>query len=106
MTPGVVPQILPSQPAKQNSSESGTNPQAEKENVDMVLRTETDKDVEKEKQKAAAIKPEDLVLKPSPTTLEERMNQIISEKEVKDLLSMVTGAPVKKKENHKVDVKR
>lgn len=106
MSPGAVPQMIPSQPAKQNAIDGELSPQLEKEKVDSARKTEQDKEQEKEKQKASKVKPEDLVLKPTPTSFEERMNQIISEKEVKDILSLVTGAPIPKDEEHKVDVKR
>jgi hypothetical protein len=106
MAPGVVPQIIPSQPAKHIAQEGEQLPQPEKEKIDSFKKQELDKEREKEKLKATEIKPEDLVLKPSPTTLEERLNQIISEEEVKDILSMVTGVPLQRNEEHKVDVKR
>ena len=106
MTPGAVPHLIPSQPAKQNAQDGEKLPHSEKETLDKKRNVELDKERETEKQKAPEIKPEDLVMKPSPTSLEERLTQIISEKDVKDILSMVTGAPLQKKEEHKVDVKR
>ncbi len=45
-------------------------------------------------------------MKHSPVSLEEKMEQIISPEEVKDLLSLVTRSPAPKKEEHKVDFKR
>jgi hypothetical protein len=107
MTPGAVPQIIPSQPAKHNAQEGDQLPHSDKETKDQKRRVELDKERDSEKKKVAVIKAEDLVMKPSPTTLEERLTQIISEKDVKDILSLVTGAPLpKKNEDHKVDVKR
>ncbi|MDZ4724850.1 MAG: hypothetical protein SH817_01740 [Leptospira sp.] len=105
---GAVPQILPSQPSKQNGDQGHQAPLEDKELSLPSLKAEKEKELEKKKEKeySSAIKPEDLVLKPSPTTLEERLNQIISAEEVKDILSMVTRVPLRKEEEHKVDVKR
>ncbi|TGK92721.1 hypothetical protein EHQ30_12800 [Leptospira brenneri] len=59
-----------------------------------------------EKERETKVKPEDLVLKPTPASLEEKLNQIISPEEVKDLLSLVTRTPLPEQKNHKVDTKR
>ena len=53
------------------------------------------------------LKLEDLVMKPSPISLEERMSQVISPEQVKDLLSLITRFPVQKPDaKHNLDVKR
>jgi len=50
---------------------------------------------------------EELVMKPSPLTLEERMAQVISAEQVRDLLSLIARIPIKEKEDtHSLDVKR
>jgi hypothetical protein len=50
---------------------------------------------------------EKLVMKPSPISLEERMSQVISPEQVKDLLSLIARFPVEDKEiEHNLDVKR
>ncbi|TGN20579.1 hypothetical protein [Leptospira idonii] len=100
--PGVVPQILPSHLGKQNGEDSSGNPVPQKQDLSVNLSEK-----QKEKDKETEIKPEDLLLKPTPLPLEERMSQIISAEEVKDLLSLVTRAPMEApKDEHKVDVKR
>lgn len=49
----------------------------------------------------------DLLLKPSPISLEERMSQVISVEQVRDLLSLITRFPVANEDQeHKLDVKR
>ncbi|EMY68928.1 hypothetical protein [Leptospira vanthielii] len=45
-------------------------------------------------------------MKPTPASLEEKLNQIISPEEVKDLLSLVTRTPLPSPKSHKVDTKR
>lgn len=50
---------------------------------------------------------EELVMKPSPLTLEERMAQVISAEQVRDLLSLITRSPLPEREKpHTLDVKR
>lgn len=50
---------------------------------------------------------EDLVMKPSPLTLEERLAQVISAEQVRDLLSLITRSPLPEKDKpHTLDVKR
>jgi hypothetical protein len=50
---------------------------------------------------------EELVMKPSPISLEERLEQVISAEQVKDLLSLITRFPIKDQESkHNLDVKR
>jgi len=44
---------------------------------------------------------EEAVLQASPVTPEERLSQVISPEEIKNLLAIVMGAPA---ENHKVDI--
>ncbi|ASV11628.1 MULTISPECIES: hypothetical protein [Leptospira] len=51
------------------------------------------------------IKPEELVMKPSPISFEERMNQVISPEQMKDLLSMMMRSRMSETD-HKIDVKR
>ncbi|AXX15835.1 MULTISPECIES: hypothetical protein [Leptospira] len=53
------------------------------------------------------IKPEELVMKPSPISLEERMNQVISPEQMKNLLSMMVRSRMSENPaDHKIDVKR
>jgi hypothetical protein len=104
VAPGVNPQFQPSQPAKHNGQEGAETPFSEKDRNNTIRKIELEK--EKENEKTAKIKAEDLIIKPSKATLEERLNQIISEEDVKDILSLVTGAPLQKDEDHKIDVKR
>ncbi|EMN89693.1 MULTISPECIES: hypothetical protein [Leptospira] len=53
------------------------------------------------------IKPEELVMKPSPVSFEERMNQVISPEQMKDLLSMMVRSRMSENPtDHKIDVKR
>ncbi|MCW7481272.1 hypothetical protein [Leptospira kanakyensis] len=92
-----VPPPLPTQTGKQ--SEDGKESLPEKSQV-----ARANKNVEKEQE--TKVKPEDLVLKPTPASLEEKLNQIISPEEVKDLLSLVTRTPLPEPKNHKVDTKR
>lgn len=71
------------------------------------LREGQDKKVEV-LQKEADSKKESFVLKPSPLDLKARMELVISPEEVKDLLSLITRAPLRhtvKKEDHLVDVR-
>lgn len=50
---------------------------------------------------------ETLVMKPSPISLEERMSQVISPEQVKDLLALIARFPVEDKiAEHNLDVKR
>ncbi|MCC5815348.1 MAG: hypothetical protein JJT78_11365 [Leptospira sp.] len=50
---------------------------------------------------------ENLVMKPSPISLEERMSQVISPEQVKDLLALIARFPVEDKAaEHNLDVKR
>ncbi len=104
MASGSTQQILPSQPSKQNGEEGKNMSSPEKERAQILKIKDAEAEKEKAKEKVAKI--DDLILKPSPTTLEERLNQVISEEEVKDILSLVTGVPLAKDEEHKVDVKR
>lgn len=63
-------------------------------------KTEKEKEAEKKSR-------EELLMKPSPLTLEERMEQVISAEQVKDLLSLVTRFPLQEPEEiHSLDVKR
>ncbi|AXR68894.1 hypothetical protein [Leptospira mayottensis] len=53
------------------------------------------------------IKPEELVMKPSPISFEERMNQVISPEQMKNLLSMMIRSRMSENPtDHKIDVKR
>lgn len=53
------------------------------------------------------IKPEELVMKPSPVSFEERMNQVISPEQMKNLLSMMTRSRMSENlNNHKIDIRR
>ncbi|TGL86006.1 hypothetical protein EHQ68_09575 [Leptospira congkakensis] len=92
-----VPPPLPTQTGKQSEDGKESLPEKSQE-----LRG--NKGVEKELE--SKVKPEDLVLKPTPASLEEKLNQIISPEEVKDLLSLVTRTPLPSLKNHKVDTKR
>ncbi|TGL33555.1 hypothetical protein [Leptospira perdikensis] len=92
-----IPPQVPTQTGKQ--SEEGNESLPERFPV-----VRTNKKVEAEKE--TKINPEDLVLKPTPASLEEKLNQIISPEEVKDLLSLVTRTPLPSPKSHKVDTKR
>ncbi|EMY77651.1 hypothetical protein LEP1GSC060_1188 [Leptospira weilii serovar Ranarum str. ICFT] len=53
------------------------------------------------------IKPEKLVMKPSPVSFEERMNQVISPEQMKNLLSMMVRSRMSENAvDHKIDVIR
>ncbi|AYV54269.1 hypothetical protein [Leptospira kmetyi] len=53
------------------------------------------------------IKPEELVMKPSPVSFEERMNQVISPEQMKNLLSMMVRSRMSENPtDHKIDVRR
>ncbi|TGK35165.1 hypothetical protein EHQ12_15010 [Leptospira gomenensis] len=53
------------------------------------------------------IKPEELVMKPSPVSFEERMNQVISPEQMKNLLSMMVRSRMGEDvAEHKIDVRR
>ncbi|MDF3821666.1 hypothetical protein P3G55_17310 [Leptospira sp. 96542] len=93
---------LQAQTGKQSDQEKETRSK-ERELSLSLLEDSNEKTRSKEKEK---VKPEDLVLKPTPIPLEERMNQIISPEEVKDLLSLITRTPLPEKKEHKVDFKR
>ncbi|TGK84606.1 hypothetical protein EHQ24_06340 [Leptospira noumeaensis] len=92
-----IPPQIPTQTGKQ--SEEGKESLPEKSQLLRVKKNE-------EKELETKVKPEDLVLKPTPASLEEKLNQIISPEEVKDLLSLVTRTPLPEPKNHKVDTKR
>ncbi|BDA78167.1 hypothetical protein LPTSP3_g10970 [Leptospira kobayashii] len=99
--PAAVPQILPSHLGKQSGEEGPPVPQEQS----LPLVAETKKD--KKEEKVPEVKLDDLLMKPTPLPLEERLSQIISAEEVKDLLSLVTRSPaLNKDDEHKVDVKR
>lgn len=92
-----LPPTIPTQTGKQ--SEEGKESFSEKSpKVRKLEKAETDLETK--------VKPEDLVLKPTPASLEEKLNQIISPEEVKDLLSLVTRTPLPSLKSHKVDTKR
>ncbi|EOQ88442.1 hypothetical protein LEP1GSC202_2304 [Leptospira yanagawae serovar Saopaulo str. Sao Paulo = ATCC 700523] len=92
-----IPPTLPTQTGKQ--SEDGKDSLPHKSNQDVTNQVSKLKSEPK-------VKPEDLVLKPTPASLEEKLNQIISPEEVKDLLSLVTRTPLPESKSHKVDTKR
>ncbi|MBM9592210.1 hypothetical protein JWG41_17330 [Leptospira sp. 201903075] len=92
-----VPPTIPTQTGKQ--SEEGNESLPEKsQNLRATKKAEAERE--------AKVKPEDLVLKPTPASLEEKLNQIISAEEVKDLLSLVTRTPLPSPKSHRVDTKR
>ncbi|MCG6142898.1 hypothetical protein [Leptospira bandrabouensis] len=91
-----IPPTIPTQTGKQ--SEEGNESFPEKSPNPRITKLE--------KEKESKIQPEDLVLKPTPASLEEKLNQIISPEEVKDLLSLVTRTPLPEPKSHKVDTKR
>lgn len=92
-----VPPTIPTQTGKQ--SEEGNESLSEKsQNLRATKKAEAERE--------AKVKPEDLVLKPTPASLEEKLNQIISAEEVKDLLSLVTRTPLPSPKSHRVDTKR
>lgn len=101
MGPGAVPAIMPSNSSGQTPSD-GKGEQNPKLEIGKGKLTKKETNAHEEK----GPKPEDLVMKPSPTTLEQRLDQIISAEEVKDLLSMVTGGALPKQKDHKIDIKR
>ncbi|MBM9578692.1 hypothetical protein JWG45_16215 [Leptospira sp. 201903070] len=86
------------QPVKEaNHENKETMP--EKESVPNSFPTS-----EKEKNE---IKPEELVMKPSPVSFEERMNQVISPEQMKNLLSMMVRSRMSDDSTaHKIDVRR
>ncbi|MCC6274694.1 MAG: hypothetical protein IT569_02445 [Leptospiraceae bacterium] len=68
---------------------------------DITISDETSKKLE------AAL--DSLVLKPSPVSIEERLDQVISFEEMKNLLSMMAKSskmPGERKNSHIIDVKR
>lgn len=96
--PGLsIPPTLPTQTGKQ--SEEGKESFPKKTNNEVAGN-------EAKAKSESKVKPEDLVLKPTPASLEEKLNQIISPEEVKDLLSLVTRTPLPETKSHKVDTKR
>ncbi|WP_411823208.1 hypothetical protein [Leptospira sp. 'Mane'] len=99
--PAAVPQILPSHLGKQ-SGEDGP-PVPKEKNLSLVA----DEKKDKKEDQIPEVKLDDLLMKPTPLPLEERLSQIISVEEVKDLLSLITRSPaLNKTDEHKVDVKR
>lgn len=61
----------------------------------------------KTKSEKNEIKPEELVMKPSPVSFEERMNQVISPEQMKNLLSMMVRSRMSETTtDHKIDVRR
>ncbi|PJZ55985.1 hypothetical protein [Leptospira barantonii] len=62
---------------------------------------------QKTKPEKNEIKPEELVMKPSPVSFEERMNQVISPEQMKNLLSMMVRSRMSENPtDHKIDVRR
>ncbi|TGK47047.1 hypothetical protein [Leptospira bouyouniensis] len=96
--PGLsIPPTMPTQTGKQSEEGKESFPKkTNKEEAPNVVNSKSE----------LKVKPEDLVLKPTPASLEEKLNQIISPEEVKDLLSLVTRTPLSDSKNHKVDTKR
>jgi len=54
---------------------------------------------------AANVKPEQMVMKPSPVSSDDRMNQVISAEVMKSLLSMIIPGGISANNEHSVDVK-
>ncbi len=74
---------------------------------DTVPKTEIALDKKQKEEAKEKVNLEDLLMKPTPLPLEERLNQVISPEEVKDLLSLITRAPLAEKaESHVLDTKR
>ncbi|EMO90129.1 hypothetical protein [Leptospira noguchii] len=75
--------------------------QTQEENVEVSISVTTPS------AKINKIKPEELVMKPSPVSFEERMNQVISPEQMKNLLSMMTRSRMSENLNdHKIDIRR
>ncbi|XDD51810.1 hypothetical protein AB3N59_08865 [Leptospira sp. WS92.C1] len=88
------------QPIKETNPESAET-QAEKETISPSYPVLKSKSEKKE------IKPEELVMKPSPVSFEERMNQVISPEQMKNLLSMMVRSRMSEDPSgHKIDVRR
>ncbi|TGM59955.1 hypothetical protein [Leptospira adleri] len=89
------------QPVKEANQENrGTNTNTqEKESVSVSFPPS--------KAEKNEIKPEELVMKPSPVSFEERMNQVISPEQMKNLLSMMVRSRMSDDSSvHKIDVRR
>ncbi|TGK13844.1 hypothetical protein EHO60_00345 [Leptospira fletcheri] len=50
--------------------------------------------------------PEELVMKPSPVSTEERMSQVISPEQMKDLLSMIVSSRFSRESNESMPVRK
>ncbi|AOP34000.1 hypothetical protein A0128_09210 [Leptospira tipperaryensis] len=87
------------QPVKEASHENRETIIQEKDSVsEFVPQSKTEKN---------KIKPEELVMKPSPVSFEERMNQVISPEQMKNLLSMMVRSRMSDDSSaHKIDVRR
>lgn len=87
------------QTARETNSEPQSTPTREKETAFQSAPA-----LSREKQE---IKPEELVMKPSPVSFEERMNQVISPEQMKNLLSMMVRSRLSDEvAEHKIDVRR
>ncbi|RHX86612.1 hypothetical protein [Leptospira stimsonii] len=87
------------QPVKEATQENKETNNQEKESVP--------ENVPLQKAEKNEIKPEELVMKPSPVSFEERMNQVISPEQMKNLLSMMVRSRMSDDSSvHKIDVRR
>ncbi|TGK04093.1 hypothetical protein EHQ53_02805 [Leptospira langatensis] len=99
--PGSYPTVAWSPPAKEPKLE--IEPIA----VDTLAIQSLEKKLEKTGKNPS---PDDLVMRPSPVSAEERMSQVISPEQMKDLLSMIvssrfSSSPKGKMESKKIDLK-
>ncbi|WCL51428.1 hypothetical protein [Leptospira sp. GIMC2001] len=107
--------FMPKLPSSGSETELNLRPAKDKEKTEELKvnelrlpgskKSEDENEHEDPKAKMKAL--DDLVMKPSPLSLEERMSQVISPEQVRDLLSLIARFPVQSKdEKHNLDVKR
>ena len=95
---------LPGQEVDIPVVESKKDEKAEEIHANLKLPGSKKEEADSKKEK---LKLEDLVMKPSPISLEDRMSQVISAEQVKDLLSLIARFPVQKEDDKpNLDVKR
>jgi len=97
-------QGLPGQDVDIQNNQTKKDEKVEEIHANIKLPGTKKEEAESKKDK---LKLEDLVMKPSPISLEERMSQVISPEQVKDLLTLIARFPVQKEDDkHNLDVKR
>lgn len=87
----------------------GINKAPETETIQVKIQDSNLPGMKKDKEgsKEQSVNYEEMLFKPSPITLEERMSQVISAEQVKDLLSLITRFSLgNEEEEHSLDVKR